>query len=95
MNDFVSVAYANGMEQNSLQLVFQTPSSNAFLTCVDDTYSYLSCGLLIKPTHSRSRRAITRGGAVGTGNCGLLAFQSGMVGLSLFAINGEKLRSNR
>ncbi len=61
---------------------------------VDATHSYLSGGLIIKLIPSRSRRAITRGGAVGTGNGGWPIFQSRVVGLSLFANNGEKLRSN-
>ena len=66
---------------------------NAFVTCVEATYSYLSGGSSIKPTPSR--RAITRGGAIGTGNCRCPIFQSRVVGVSLFANNGEKLRSNR
>jgi len=61
-----------------------------FLTCVDATCSYLSCGLIKKPTPSRSRRAITRGGAVGTGNCGCPIFQSDVADLSLFANNGKR-----
>nr|QNO54527.1 hypothetical protein LPKEAICH_00018 [Methanosarcinales archaeon ANME-1 ERB7] len=68
---------------------------NAFVTCVDATYSYLSGGLIIKPMPSRSRRAITRGGAVWTGNCGWPIFQSEVAGLLLFANSWEKLRSNR
>jgi len=66
-----------------------------FSICVDTTPSYLSCGLIIKPTPSRSRRAITRGGAIGTGNCEWPIFQSRVAGLSLFANSWEKLRSNR
>ncbi len=64
MNDFVLLRMRTVRNTSRSNWCPKPRHFNAFVTCVDATHSYLSGGLIIKPIPSRSRRAITRGGAV-------------------------------